>query len=55
MKLVVGSFGCVKETIRLASSTSSLVTELEQQLMCSPDLIKILKRYKPLAEGGWVS
>lgn len=47
MELVVGSFGCVKENIPLASCTISLVTELEQQLMCSPDLIKILNGTNP--------
>ena len=37
--LEVGSFGCIKETIPFVSYTTLLVTELEQQLMCSLDLI----------------
>lgn len=36
--LEVGSFGCIKETIPFASNTTPLVTESEQQLMCSLDL-----------------
>ncbi len=50
MELTFGSFGCINETIPSPSYTISLVTELEQQLMCSPDLIEILKRYKPEVE-----
>lgn len=48
---MVGSFGCIKETIRLASNTTSLVTELEQQLICFPDLM-VQTLYRIQKPGG---